>query len=110
MFHREPEGSSNLGVRGAEISPPSPRPLKSRRGTTESQGAVGNNTHSGPPVGKNAPSISIEPNTSLELTDDIFHGQTKVMTRDTPLAKAYGSDKHETEVFSALRVHILPPH
>ena len=52
----------------------------------------------GHPGVKNAPSISIEPDTSLELTEEMMLGQSEVMTRDTPLAKAYGSDKHETEV------------
>ena len=47
---------------------------------------------------KTAPSISIEPDGSLELTEEMMLGGSAVMTRDTLLAKAYGSDKHETEV------------
>ena len=79
------------GVRGAEISPPSPRAAKSRPPSHETY----SRRHPGV---KNAPSISIEPDTNLELTEEMVHGQNKVMTRDTPLAKAYGSDRHEAEV------------
>ena len=79
------------GVRGAEISPPSPRAAKSRPLSHETYPR----RHPGV---KNAPSISIEPDTNLELTEEMVHGQNKVMTRDTPLAKAYGSDRHEAEV------------
>ena len=84
--------SADPGVRGAEISPPSPRAAKSH--PTRPQG-VKNDRH---PEAKNVPSISIEPDTSLELTEEMVHGQSKVMTRDTPLAKAYGSDRHEAGV------------
>ena len=87
----------NSGVRGAEISPPSPPAAKSRPPSheTDRQSGVKNGKH---PGAKNAPSISIEPDTNLELTEEMMHGQSKVMTRDTPLAKAYGSDRHEAEV------------
>ena len=45
-----------------------------------------------------APSISIEPNTSLELTEEMMLGESEVVTTDTLLAKASGSDKHEMGV------------
>ena len=97
--------SPESGVRGGQISPPAPHggsKSRPRHGTDDSQhdGRVGNHFSGGrPPVGKKPPSISIEPDTSLELTEDMMHGQTsEVMTRDTPLAKAYGSDIQQTEV------------
>lgn len=78
-------------MRGKEVAA-SPETCR----TTKIEGPLGNST--GPHTSKTAPSISIEPNTSLELTEEIVLGTNNVMTRDTPYAKASGSDKHETGV------------
>ena len=86
-----PVASPDHGVRRGKMSDSSPTSEGHQQGTV-SAGEVRGSCE------LNAPSILIEPNTSLELTEDMVHGQSEVMTRDTPLAKAYGSDKHETEV------------
>lgn len=89
-----PDPSHDLGVR-QEAKLPSPSKSSNHR-TANSGGALGNS--SGPPTRNNAPSISIEPDIGLELTEEMVHGQNKVITRDTLFAKASGSDKHETGV------------
>ena len=46
-----------------------------------------------------APSILIEPDTRLELTEEMIQGENReVVTNDTLLAKASGSNLHEMEV------------
>lgn len=85
---------SSQDVRGKEVAQSS-QPSHHHR-TSEVEGPLGNST--GPHTNKNPPSISIEPDTSLELTEEMVHGRNNVMTRDTPFAKASGSDKHETGV------------
>lgn len=86
--------SPDLGVRGRDVAT-SPDTSHHDR-TTKFEGPLGNST--GPHTSKTAPSILIEPNTSLELTEEIVLGTNNVMSRDTPYAKASGSDKHETGV------------
>lgn len=76
------------------MSPPPHRAGKPRQQKTQTH----ETTPGRHPGVQNVPSISIEPDTSLELTEEMMHGQNKVMTRDTPLAKASGSDRHEGEV------------
>ena len=95
-------------MRGAKATPPSPRrdrPSDATRGE-ETEGEVDEAKSKGHlSREKAAPSISIEPDTSLELTEEMVHGgQSKVISRDTPLAKAYGSDTHKAEV--CVRVHL----
>lgn len=84
----------DVSVRGKEVAE-SPKSSHQNR-TSEVEGPLGN--FNGPHTNKKAPSISIEPDTSLELTEEMVHGMNNVMTRDTPFAKASGSDKHETEM------------
>ena len=73
-------------------------PRSSTKSHCHQTGGALRNSDGGPPARANAPSISIEPNTSLELTEEMVHGRSEVMTRDTLFAKASGSDKHETGV------------
>lgn len=84
-------------VRGKEVAE-SPKAPHHNRTTISSEVEGPLENSNGPHTSKKAPSISIEPDTSLELTEEMVHGRNNVMTRDTPFAKASGSDKHETEV------------
>ena len=93
------------GLRGAEFSHSSPhKTVKPQRGKTP--GGKGGRTDGHHRAVDNVPSISIQPDTNLELTEEMVHGQAEVMSRDTPHAKAYGSDSIKAEVKGHIYINI----